>query len=284
MRKNRIKGLISFCKNFIGSAVTTTLKRSGELLTRVGVTYVVVRQAEADACDYCKSKEGIHYYAKSSDTSYFRRHTGCQCTFSTKVYEVIPSNIKEKEEGRKRRERLKTYGLNEQTGKDSTGNYENDDNSKKQKSKSIVTDVTKEFLEKAKPNVGNVTIEESGNNKKKQNEIATAKWLLTNFGGEIIVLKENAEKGTTPDYLWNNTYWELKNATSRTSIDSRLRSASKQLIYNNSGVVIDISESKLELEEALKNIEELAVKRIKKDTFIIVKKNDILIKVLKIKK
>ena len=72
-------------------------------------------------------------------------------------------------------------------------------------------DVTKEFLAKATPGIGNISYEEGFNYKYGKHEKLTALWLLETFGGEIILLKQNGGYMIkNPDYKWNGKLWELK--------------------------------------------------------------------------
>lgn len=143
-------------------------------------------------------------------------------------------------------------------------------------------DVTKEFLEKAKPGKGEIKYEEGFNFKYSHEEKLTALWLLETFGGEIILLKQNGSYMIkNPDYKWNNKFWELKGIRSGTSLDAAIRKAIKQISLNPGGIIIDISKYKTNIKSLIGTIKNRAVFNTVKRYYIILKKKDKLIKVYK---
>ena len=143
-------------------------------------------------------------------------------------------------------------------------------------------DVTKEFLEKAKPGKGEIKYEEGFNFKYSHEEKLTALWLLETFGGEIILLKQNGSYMIkNPDYKWNNKFWELKGIRSGTSLDAAIRKAIKQISLNPGGIIIDISKFK----NKQSCINGIITKRMKlfgrTHGCIIIKSNNKLIKIYK---
>ena len=108
--------------------------------------------------------------------------------------------------------------------------------------KNKLKDVTKEFIDKAKPGIGTISYEEGFDFKRHKQEKETALWLLDTFGGDIVVLKEkHGYRLKNPDYKWNSKFWELKDVTTRRSIDNGLRKAAKQILSMPGGIIIDIS-------------------------------------------
>lgn len=98
-------------------------------------------------------------------------------------------------------------------------------------------DVTDECIKLGAPGKGNITCDDGYCESRHKDEIKYAKWLLKAFGGDIVLLKEaNIRKIKTPDYLWNNRLWELKDISSVNSADQQLRYALKQ-IQTNPGVL-----------------------------------------------
>lgn len=81
------------------------------------------------------------------------------------------------------------------------------------------------------------------NIKKHTEEKDIAKLLVNEFGEDIELLLENNK--AMPDYLWNNKLWELKSASSKTSIDTQIRKGISQIQSNIGGIVLDIRNSKL---------------------------------------
>ena len=64
-----------------------------------------------------------------------------------------------------------------------------------------VTDVTKEYAEKAKGQDAQISYEDGYRQTKHKNEIHAAEWLMETFGGNITLLRENKEYGMkTPDF------------------------------------------------------------------------------------
>lgn len=104
-------------------------------------------------------------------------------------------------------------------------------------------DVTQEYLDKATPGKGEITYDDGYVTKNHQDEINMASWLKNTFGGDVRLLAEASSKGQTmPDYLWNEKYWELKNASSVGGADKRLQHALKQIQNNPGGVIMNLSE------------------------------------------
>lgn len=96
-----------------------------------------------------------------------------------------------------------------------------------------------------------------------------------------------------PDAIWNDTYWEYKAPSTKNAIDSRLQKARKQIEealardnkeYSKCGVVLDITDRKIPLEECIKCIEDRASDRCLNNTEVIIKDKDKVIKILRVKK
>lgn len=102
-------------------------------------------------------------------------------------------------------------------------------------------DVTDEYIKFAAPGKGNITYEDGYCESRHKDEMKCAEWLLNTFGGDIVLLKEaNVRKIKTPDYLWNNKLWELKDVSSVNSADQQLRYALKQIQNNPGGVILNL--------------------------------------------
>lgn len=110
----------------------------------------------------------------------------------------------------------------------------------------LSSDVTEEYLRFAAPGEGTITYEDGYKPKGHQTEIHIANWLYSEFGGDIILLKESKEQGDrTPDYRWNGRSWELKRVTTKNSVDRAIREAAKQIQKNPGGIILDTSNSEL---------------------------------------
>ena len=141
-------------------------------------------------------------------------------------------------------------------------------------------DVTKEFLAKATPGIGNISYEEGFNYKYGEHEKLTALWLLETFGGEIILLKQNGGYMIkNPDYKWNGKFWELKNVKTSLSLDHAIRNAFKQISTKSGGIIIDISNYKEKETNVYGIINKRIISYAKQNGFIIIKKKNKLIKV-----
>ena len=76
-------------------------------------------------------------------------------------------------------------------------------------------DVKSEYDKNATPGKGKITFDKRFKDKKyaknHQNEIDFANWLYEYYGGDIHLLGESTDQGVkSPDYLWNNRFWDLK--------------------------------------------------------------------------
>lgn len=102
-------------------------------------------------------------------------------------------------------------------------------------------DVTNQYLTSSTPGKGTITYEAGYKIKGHQSEIEMAKWLQRTFGGNVKLLKESDIKGqTSPDFLWNNKFWELKGTTTINGADKLLQHAIKQIQDNPGGVILNI--------------------------------------------
>lgn len=95
--------------------------------------------------------------------------------------------------------------------------------------------------------------------KRKHAEIKIAERLVNTFGGRITIIDENAYKGESPDYLWDGKAWELKTIFSSNlrAIDDRSRKALHQVkksSFDCGGIILDITNSKLNIEDCIKTV------------------------------
>lgn len=144
----------------------------------------------------------------------------------------------------------------------------------------LPSDVTEEFLRKAKPGKGTITIDEGYNREEYKAEIEISEWIHKELGGEITVRIESKVEGEeSADYEWNGRLWELKTLSSSTynKTDKRIQKANSQIDKNRGGIILDYSHSALSITEAEKLVRESAQHRISKPTDIIIKKGDAFI-------
>lgn len=155
-------------------------------------------------------------------------------------------------------------------------------------------DVTNDWISKANPN--SHEIKELNywiiNNKKhkvdgkkilldySKSELECAKWLENTFGGEIYMCpRVNTPEGIkTPDYIWNNDYWDLKEIKTGTKrvIDSRLNGQQKN---QSSNYIIDISGNPLPNIAIVNQIKKIFTTKSRQwlNTIILIKNGKIII-------
>lgn len=113
-------------------------------------------------------------------------------------------------------------------------------------------------------------------------ELEIAKWLVKIFGGKIYMLPRiNKPDGIkTPDYLWNNEYWDLKEIKSSgtRAVDNRINGTKSQ----TSNYILDFSKNVLTNKEIVKKVANIynSPERNWVNKIIIIKDNKLL-KVLK---
>ena len=83
---------------------------------------------------------------------------------------------------------------------------------------------------------------------KHKEEISIAKFLSREFNIYIELLIEiNENKIKTPDFRFNDNYWEIKNVLSANSIDKRVKIAIQQIVKNIGGIVLVIDRSNIDI-------------------------------------
>ena len=104
-----------------------------------------------------------------------------------------------------------------------------------------ISDVTRLYLKNSAPQTGSIARESGYKAKTHSDEMRVAHWLYKTFGGDICLLKESKEPGSkTPDFLWNGDLWELKNVTTKNSVDRAVREAAKQIQGAPGGIILNI--------------------------------------------
>ena len=83
---------------------------------------------------------------------------------------------------------------------------------------------------------------------KHKEEVFIAKFLSREFNIYIELLTEiNENKIKTPDFRFNDNYWEIKNVSSANSIDKRVKIAIQQIVKNIGGIVLVIDRSNIDI-------------------------------------
>lgn len=105
-------------------------------------------------------------------------------------------------------------------------------------------DVKSEYDKNATPGKGKITFDKRFKDKKyaknHQNEIDFANWLYEYYGGDIHLLGESTDQGVkSPDYLWNNRFWDLKKISTEKAANSAVRKGVKQIVNNPGGIMLD---------------------------------------------
>ena len=104
-------------------------------------------------------------------------------------------------------------------------------------------DVTKKYIDSAKPRMGKVRYENGYHIKGHKTEIEVANQLRDQFGGKFVLLKESQTPGIKmPDMLWKGKQWEIKSISTEKAADSALRKAIKQIHGNQGGVIFDVAD------------------------------------------
>lgn len=246
---------------------------------------------DGGSCEYCQLIAGLGWQKASkkilSGGHAEHIHPHCECQF------IVSFDGKTNVEGYDMAKYEKLYQETEgKTIEEKAKNLRAERLEVINKPKSVVEDVTSQFLNEANPKSGTVEFK-NGTSEVELRDRETATWLNTIFGGNVICLPEKSKDGKNPDALWNNKFWEFKRPTTANAIDDRLRTANEQILAAQTrekklgeicGVVIDLNKSQLTNEEAIKIIEEKASKRMKMNCNVIIRKGDEAIKVIKITK
>ena len=123
-------------------------------------------------------------------------------------------------------------------------------------------DVTKKYIDSAKPRMGKVRYENGYRIKGHKTEIEVANQLRDQFGGKFVLLKEaNAQGIKTPDYLWRGKQWELKSISTAKAADMAIRKATKQIAKTPGGVVLQCTES-INTDELIRIVDNRAVRSV----------------------
>lgn len=112
-------------------------------------------------------------------------------------------------------------------------------------------------------------------------EIEIAHWLTNTLGGNIKLLKRSLSK-PTPDYEWNEKYWDLKTPQSSNGTDKLVHHGLHQIKDVPGGIIVDCSNEGVNTRKAMK-LAEARLRRSGKDKKIriIIKDGNEIIAILK---
>ncbi len=248
---------------------------------RAGMAPKIVRRAAGNCCDWCSALAGTYDYGDVYFTGndVFRRHENCRCTveyvcdgtrqdvWSKKMYAADAETLRERSEYqtstgdtsletlRKRSEYgMETHRKTPEKMQDEFAIIQK----KKDKERNLSKrgeNVTSEYIINARPRVGSILKEPGIDPIENSNEISVAEYIFNHFGGDIVLLKSNNEE-KRPDYLWNGKLWELKNPSSYSAVNKRLRKGLLQIRSNPGGVIIDLGNNNLELQAVVDEIDD----------------------------
>ena len=126
-----------------------------------------------------------------------------------------------------------------------------------------VKDVTKKYIDSAKPRMGKVRYENGYRIKGHKTEIKVANQLREQFGGKIVLLKEANTQGTkTPDYLWRGKQWELKSISTAKAADMAIRKGAKQIAENSGGIILQFAPN-INIDELIEVVDDRAIRSAK---------------------
>lgn len=120
--------------------------------------------------------------------------------------------------------------------------------------------VYQEYLINATPQKGHIDVSDR---EFKNNEERNLHLLHSEIGGDIKALPETNVPGKkNPDYLWRGHYWEEQEpiSFSKNAVDMNVREAIHQIAENPGGIVLDLGESPMKLDE----VHEIINKRLRR--------------------
>lgn len=265
--------------NFSQSIVDDSIKANADFHYMAGMAPRIIRTSTGKCCDWCNRVVGVHDYEKVKKTGndVFRRHRYCRCTV-----EYVPGDGKKQDVWSKnwRKETPKANLVQ--------GIIDADDRKGVRNIKEGTTEfknVMMEYLQKATPGEGRIEYDSEYVVSRHKSEIKIAQWLHENLGGDIVLLQETGELHVKrPDYIWNGKFWELKNTSTAKAADSAVRSGLKQIAKNPGGLILDLEENDVSINE-LMEIVNARIKRTKQEEVdVLIIHHEELIKAIRYKK
>ena len=262
-------------------------RRSAKFMDESGLNVLVSREYDdvgvhttdkggGDVCQWCLDRCGIDVpYDEAYEMGMFERHPGCGCviTYRTKRGVVI--------QGKGDWETNNWHTLKEEWDREKRIRKDSNDGKNSLK-KWGVTDVKKKYLQFSDPGVGSVKAENNFLYEERKNEIDGGKWLLQNFGGNVVLKTESRINGVhTSDYLWDGLLWDLKTpeGNGKRTIDNQFKNIEKQIASAPGGMILDCSK----LSFSNDKIVSMTAKRIRLNNFsgdVIIKRGRSIISIL----
>lgn len=121
------------------------------------------------------------------------------------------------------------------------------------------------YFKNIRPGVGSIAFEKDTPREKanKKTEYAEAKWLLSKYGGDFVILAETKVQGQSkPDIRRDKSeYIEVKHPTSEVAFDTRLRQGIMQLLFERNRIGnATLKVIVLTLDRRLQNMSEKKIK------------------------
>lgn len=259
---------------FSQSIVDDAIKANADFQYSTGLSPKIERTTSGNCCEWCKNLAGVYSYPDVPKEVY-QRHDYCRCKVDylagkkrenihhgntgkrRYVKDEYNTYVKTKEE---RIAHAKQMADTEKERKEIARQKRIATWEKKKSGTALgkLTDVTDEYKRKIGLEKGKLVIEDGYELKGHEKEINVAEYLSKNFGGDIKVLKEiNEHKVYTPDYIWNDKFWELKSpdSASLNAIDKRLQKGLHQIEDNPGGIIINLNRNELDIDDIARKIE-----------------------------
>ena len=145
--------------------------------------------------------------------------------------------------------------------------------------------ITEKYLKDATPGRGELIKQEGYSDSLHPDEIAIAKWLIRTLGGSVVLLSEkNQNNIKTPDFLWHDKYWDLKEVSSSKAVDNAVRKGLRQIQDNPGGIILDFKKTSINLSDVKKMIEDRLRRGFPSSVDLILVSRDKLVVVYRYKK
>lgn len=236
----------SAAQTFAHCVADDTLKANADFQNRAGINAKIDRKSESECCKWCNNLAGSYNY-ESAPKDVYRRHDNCRC-----VVEYTPSkgrrmNVHTKKpvdadpDKIKQRKTIQGINVEKNERKIEAPKWKN---------------VTAEYLRTSTPGIGKIERDSLFVEKNHEQEIAMAKWIHDNLGGDLTLLGESDIDGIKrPDYEWRGRLWDLKTTTSEKSANSAIKSGLKQIRMKPGGVFLNFENGGVAMDELWKVVD-----------------------------